>query len=118
MPGKTKVVVTGAGGFKRRWVKTTDSDHSYPVYPNLLKGLQVTRPNQAWVANITYIRILTGFLYWAVILDLFSRCAAYPRSSQNSRGAKTACAGLYSSFGPGGAICLPWLCGGAEKGRL
>jgi len=58
---------------KRRWVKTTDSNHPYPVYPNLLKGLSVTRPNQAWVADITYIRILTGFLYLAVILDLFSR---------------------------------------------
>jgi len=58
---------------KRRWVKTTDSDHPYPVYPNLLKGLMVTRPNEAWVADITYIRILTGFLYLAVLLDLYSR---------------------------------------------
>ena len=54
---------------KRHWVKTTDSDHPYRVYPNLLKGLRATRPNQAWVADITYIRILTGFLYLAVILD-------------------------------------------------
>jgi len=58
---------------KRRWVKTTDSDHPYPVYPNLLEGLTAARPNEAWVADITYIRILTGFLYLAVILDLFSR---------------------------------------------
>lgn len=58
---------------KRHWVKTTDSDHPYRVYPNLLKGLRATRPNQAWVADITYIRILTGFFYLAVILDLFSR---------------------------------------------
>lgn len=58
---------------KRRWVKTTDSNHPYPVYPNLLKGVTVTRPNEVWVADITYIRILTGFLYLAVILDLFSR---------------------------------------------
>ncbi len=50
---------------KRHWVKTTDSDHPYRVYPNLLKGLRATRPNQAWVADITYIRILTGFLYLA-----------------------------------------------------
>ena len=33
---------------KRHWVKTTDSDHPYRVYPNLLKGLRATRPNQAW----------------------------------------------------------------------
>ncbi len=58
---------------KRRWVKTTDSDHGYRIYPNRLKGLEVSRPNQVWVADITYIRILTGFLYLAVILDLFSR---------------------------------------------
>ena len=58
---------------KRRWVKTTDSNHPYPVYPNLLKGLTVRRLNEVWVADITYIRVLTGFLYLAVILDLFSR---------------------------------------------
>lgn len=58
---------------KRRWVKTTDSDHGYRVYPNRLKGLAVTRPNQVWVADITYIRIVVGFLYLAVVLDLFSR---------------------------------------------
>jgi transposase InsO family protein len=58
---------------KRRWVKTTDSDHGYRVYPNLVKGLEVRRRNQVWVADITYIRILTGFLYLAVVLDLFSR---------------------------------------------
>jgi transposase InsO family protein len=58
---------------KRRWVKTTDSDHGYRIYPNLLKGLEVRQRNQVWVADITYIRILTGFLYLAVVLDLFSR---------------------------------------------
>ncbi len=58
---------------KRRWVKTTDSNHPYPVYPNLIEDLRVRRPNEVWVADITYIRILTGFLYLAVILDLFSR---------------------------------------------
>ena len=58
---------------KRRWVKTTDSNHRYRVYPNLVKELSIARPNQVWVADITYIRILTGFVYLAVILDLFSR---------------------------------------------
>lgn len=58
---------------KPRWVKTTDSEHGYRVYPNLLKGLEVRGRNQVWVADITYIRILTGFLYLAVVLDLFSR---------------------------------------------
>jgi putative transposase len=58
---------------KRRWVRTTDSDHGYRVYPNLVKRLKVERLNQVWVADISYIRILTGFLYLAVILDLCSR---------------------------------------------
>jgi putative transposase len=58
---------------KRRWVRTTDSDHGYRIHPNLVNGLKVERLNQVWVADITYIRILTGFLYLAVVLDLFSR---------------------------------------------
>lgn len=59
-------------GFK---VKTTDSDHDYAYAPNLLPGLTVDEPNQVWVADITYIRILTEFVYLAAILDLFSRKA-------------------------------------------
>lgn len=58
---------------KRRFISTTDSNHKHPVYPNLLKGLEVTGINQVWVADITYIRIMTGFVYLAVILDIFSR---------------------------------------------
>lgn len=58
---------------KRRWVKTTDSDHGYRIYSNLIKELKITGRNQVWVADITYIRIMTGFLYLAVVLDLFSR---------------------------------------------
>jgi putative transposase len=58
---------------KRRFIRTTDSEHAYPVYPNLLKGFAVTDVNQVWVADITYIRILTGFVFMAVILDVFSR---------------------------------------------
>lgn len=58
---------------KRKFVKTTDSKHGYPSYPNLLKGQAVTGINQVWVADITYIRILLGFVYLATILDLFSR---------------------------------------------
>jgi len=59
----------------RRYVKTTDSNHPYPVYPNLIKDLKVTDINQVWVADITYIRIVTAFVYLAVILDLYSRKA-------------------------------------------
>jgi putative transposase len=58
---------------KRAFVRTTDSDHNLPVYPNLIAGMTVTGINQLWVADITYIRIMTGFVYLAVILDVFSR---------------------------------------------
>ena len=58
---------------KRRWVKTTDSNHHFPVYPNLIKDLVINRLNQVWIADITYIRILTGFVYLAAILDGCSR---------------------------------------------
>lgn len=58
---------------KRAFVHTTDSNHSYRVYPNLLPGRCLTNVNQAWAADLTYIRIVNGFVYLAVILDLFSR---------------------------------------------
>ena len=67
----------------RRYVKTTDSNHPYPVFPNLIKGLQVKAINQVWVADITYIRILTTFVYLAVILDLCSRKAIGYAISRN-----------------------------------
>jgi len=58
---------------KRRWTRTTDSNHRFPRYPNLIKGMVINRLNQVWVADITYIRIRTGFVYLAAILDAFSR---------------------------------------------
>lgn len=57
-------------GFK---VKTTDSNHAFGYADNLLPGLELTDVNQAWVTDITYIRIRDGFVYLAAILDLFSR---------------------------------------------
>jgi putative transposase len=60
---------------KKRWIVTTNSNHGFPVYPNLTKGLSIRTINQLWVADITYIRILTCFVYLAVILDAFSRRA-------------------------------------------
>jgi transposase InsO family protein len=58
---------------KKFKVQTTQSDHNLPVFPNLLKGMKETAVNQVWVADITYIRILTCFVYLAAILDRFSR---------------------------------------------
>ena len=53
--------------------KTTDSNHDYKVYPNLMKDKVLTGINQAWGGDITYIRIATCFVYLAEIMDLFSR---------------------------------------------
>jgi len=58
---------------RRAFVRTTDSGHQLPVYPNLARELQVTGLNQLWVADITYIRLALEFVYLAVILDAFSR---------------------------------------------
>lgn len=58
---------------KKAFVVTTDSDHDFETYPNLIRGMRVTGSNQVWVSDITYIRIKNGFVYLAVILDLFSR---------------------------------------------
>ena len=55
------------------FVRTTDSRHQLPVYPNLLKDRQVRAVNQVWVADITYIRIRSSFVYLAAILDIYSR---------------------------------------------
>lgn len=54
-------------------VHTTDSNHPYPIYPNRIKDLVVTRLNQVWIGDITYVRILRGFAYLAAILDKLSR---------------------------------------------
>jgi putative transposase len=54
-------------------VQTTDSHHPHPRYPNRIKGLKLTRPDQVWVADITYLRLGRRFLYLAVILDVYTR---------------------------------------------
>jgi transposase InsO family protein len=58
---------------RRRRVNTTDSKHHFPRYPNLIKGMGINRLNQVWLSDITYIRIRTGFVYLAAILDAYSR---------------------------------------------
>jgi len=58
----------------KRKCRTTNSDHSYPRYPNLVKDLQVEYPDQVWVADITYIRLQREFVYLAVLMDVFTRC--------------------------------------------
>jgi transposase InsO family protein len=59
----------------RKFVLTTDSQHDCQVYVNLAARLTVTGANQLWVADITYIRLRTEFVYLAVVIDRFSRKA-------------------------------------------
>jgi putative transposase len=58
---------------RRRYVITTDSDHAGPIFPDLAKGVVVERPNQIWVADLTYVAIPGSFIYLAAILDAWSR---------------------------------------------
>ena len=58
---------------KRKFVVTTDCDHSRRVYPNLARQMVLTGINQLWVADITYIRLENEFVYLAVVIDAFSR---------------------------------------------
>jgi putative transposase len=56
-----------------RTKRTTNSNHAFPRYPNLVKDLEITRPDQVWVADITYIRLRREFVYLAVLMDVFTR---------------------------------------------
>jgi putative transposase len=62
------------GVTRRRFRRTTQSDHAWPIAPNLLdRQFAVAAPNQAWVADVTYCWTHEGWLYLAVVLDLHSR---------------------------------------------
>ena len=62
------------GKVRRRWVTTTESDHGHRVAPNVLgQNFEASGPNERWAGDVTYLRIPDGWLYLAVILDLFSR---------------------------------------------
>ncbi len=58
---------------QRSFLITTDSHHGLPVYPNLARQMKPTALDQLWVADITYIRLRTEFIYLAAVLDAFSR---------------------------------------------
>lgn len=62
------------GTYKRQKKHTTNSRHTFPRYPNLVQNMQITCPDQVWAADITYIRLARGFVYLAVIMDIFTRC--------------------------------------------
>ena len=58
---------------KRRFRPTTDSAHAFGIYPNLIKDTELDGLDQAWISDITYIRLPTSFCYLAAILDAYSR---------------------------------------------
>lgn len=58
---------------RRKFAVTTDSDHGRPVYPNLAAQMELSGINQLWIADLTYIRLETEFVYLAVVIDAFSR---------------------------------------------
>lgn len=59
---------------KRRYKATTDSKHNFPVAPNVLnRQFRIVRPDQAWVADITYLPTAEGWLYLAAVMDLHTR---------------------------------------------
>lgn len=58
---------------KKRYQKTTYSNHNYAVAPNRIKNLVVTRPNQVLVSDITYLALVQGHAYLFLVTDLFSR---------------------------------------------
>lgn len=57
---------------RRKRYKTTDSEHGYKRYPNLITGLSVTRANQVWASDITYVETSEGVCYLSLITDLYS----------------------------------------------
>jgi transposase InsO family protein len=58
---------------KRSKKRTTDSQHPYPRYRNLIKDLTISFPDQVWVSDVTYIRLQHDFVYLAIIMDVFTR---------------------------------------------
>ena len=56
-----------------RKIRTTDSEHGYGRWPNLVMDLEIVRPDQVWVSDITYIRLGQEFVYLAVIMDVYTR---------------------------------------------
>ena len=58
---------------RRRFTRTTDSDHDAPICPFVARDYEVHGPDQLWVADLTYVAIATGFVYVAVVLDAWSR---------------------------------------------
>lgn len=106
--------------------RTTNSQHRFPRYANLVEQLEIVRPEQVWVCDITYIRLRQEFVYLAVVLDVFTRCIRgwhLGRSLDQTltlRDARASAARPYSrdpSFRPRRAICCSCLYSTVAAGR-
>lgn len=64
--------IQGHTSTKQRW--TTNSEHGFPRYPNLVEHLESVHPEQVWVSDITSIRLRVECVYLAVLIDVFTRC--------------------------------------------
>jgi transposase InsO family protein len=58
---------------RKKYIRTTDSKHHFRIYKNLFKDMELKKPNQVYVADITYIRTLQGFCYLSLLTDAYSR---------------------------------------------
>ncbi len=58
---------------RRKYAITTDSDHPFYKHKNRLAGLKISRPDEAWVSDITYLRTRMGFVYLSLVTDVYSR---------------------------------------------
>lgn len=61
------------GRAPKRRIRTTNSEHDFGRYPNLVEGLQITAPDEVWVGDITYVHLADSFVYLAVLMDVFTR---------------------------------------------
>jgi transposase InsO family protein len=79
-------------GKKRRYTKTTNSRHWMRKYPNKVRDLDIVRPEQVWVSDITYIATINGFQYLHLVTDAYSKQIMGYRLSGSMSAADTACA--------------------------
>ena len=114
---------------RRKFVATTDSNHSLCVYPNLAKDMELTGLDQLWRADITYIRLEMEFVYLAVVLDAYSRRVigwaldrtledgTGDRGSEDGSSEPEARSGIDASFRPWGAVRFRRIHRLAERSR-
>ena len=101
--------------WRRKFIHTTDSGHALPVSENVLaRRFNPSLPNQAWVSDITYVRMRSGWLHLAVVLDLYAR-KIVGWTMALTRHAELVCAALQSATAQ--RQPAPGLIAQADRGR-